>query len=108
MRVKDKLGSLGDLLAFITVSQKHKMQDILGEYLEEQMDRQAFWILKDIPELDHTDEKYKDKEIIVEEERSMVCFKTGIAGFHITLFFFYLNKMILEENGKGKDLKKLC
>jgi hypothetical protein len=107
-RVKDKLGSLGDLLAYVTVSQKHKMQDILGEYLEEQMDRQAFWILKDIPELDHTDEKYKDKEIIVEEERSMVCFKTGIAGFHITLFFFYLNKMILEDNGKGKDLSKLC
>ena len=72
------------------------------------MDRQAFWILKEIPELDHTDEKYKDKEIVVEEERSEVCFKTGIAGFHITLFFFYLNKIVMEGDGSAKDLTKLC
>ena len=70
------------------------------------MDRQAFWILKEIPELDHTDPKYKDKEVVVEEARNEVCFKTGIAGFHITLLFFYLNKIVTEKGGE-KDMNSL-
>lgn len=70
------------------------------------MDRQVFWILKEIPEMDHTDPKYKDKEMIVEEARSEVCFKTGVSGFHITLFFYNLNKMITEA--EGKDMNKFC
>jgi hypothetical protein len=105
-RHKDHTGSLGDLLTFVTLSKKYKIADILPAYLEEQMDRQAFWILKEIPELDHTDEKYKDKEVVVEEARSEICFKTGLAGFHITLFFNFLNKMIMEAGGI-KDLDAL-
>ena len=106
-RHKDHTGSLGDLLAFATLSQKYKASDILPAYLEEQMDRQVFWMIKEIPELDHTDDKYKDKEVIVEEARSEICFKTGMSGFHITLFFFYLNKMVI-ETGETKDIDKLC
>lgn len=90
--MKDHTPSLGDLLALVTVSQKFKIEDVLPAYLEEQMDRQVFWILREIPELDHTDPKYKDKDLVVEEARAEACFKTGIAGFHITLFFYYLNK----------------
>jgi hypothetical protein len=29
-----------------------------------------------------------------------------MSGFHITLFFYYLNKMITEA--EGKDMKKFC
>jgi hypothetical protein len=68
-RHKDKLGSLGDLLSYVSVSQKYTFKDVLPFYLEEQLDRQAFWILKEIPELDHTDEKYKDKDVVVEDAR---------------------------------------
>ena len=105
-RHKDYTASLGDLLALVTVSQKYKFEDVLPAYLEEQMDRQVFWMLREIPELDHTDEKYKDKEVVMEEARSEVCFKTGVAGFHITLFFFQLNKMVIEKG--GKNLVKFC
>lgn len=86
-RVKDNCSSLGDFLAMVTVSKKYKFMDVLPNYLEEQMDRQAFWILREIPELDHEDEKYKNKEAVVEEARAEVCFKMGISGYHITLFF---------------------
>jgi hypothetical protein len=55
-------------------------------------------VLREIPELDHEDEKYKGKEVILEEARTDVCFKAGISGFHITLFFYYFNKMIMERN----------
>lgn len=108
MRHKDKSPSLGDLLSFVSVSQKFKFENILPLYLEEQLDRQAFWILKAIPELDHTDEKNKDKDLIVEEKRSETCFKTGMSGFHITLFFFYLNKMVIEKRTGKKDIGGLC
>jgi len=108
-RHKDHTSSLGDLLSYVSISQKYTIDDVMPLYLEEQMDRQAFWILKEIPELDHTDEKNKDKDIVVEDARLEVCFKTSINGFHITLFFFYLNKMIIEaaDNGK-KNMSKFC
>lgn len=41
----------------------------------------------------------------MEEARNEVCFKTGLTGFHITLFFFYLNKIVVETN--NKDLNDL-
>jgi len=101
LRTKDHCHSLGDLLAMVTVSQKYKIEDVLPAYLEEQLDRQVFWILREIPELDHEDVKYKDKEVIVEEEKSETCFKTGLVGFHITLFFNQFNKMVMEKGGKN-------
>lgn len=72
------------------------------------MDRQAYWILKEIPELDHTDDKYKGKDVVVEDARLEICFKTGMSGFHITLFFFWLNKMIMESGAGDKNMDKLC
>jgi hypothetical protein len=84
-------------LSFVTISKKHKFEDVIQAYLGEQMDRQAFWILQEIPELDHEDPKYKNKVVVMEEHRSEACFKTGLVGFHITLFYHYLNKMIIED-----------
>lgn len=73
-RVKDFCSNLGDILAFSIISDKFNLEDILDAYLEEQLDRQAFWIIKEIPELDHTDEKNKGKNIIIEAERNNICF----------------------------------
>ena len=60
-RDKDGTASLGDILAMAIVCDDYSMNDILSAYLEEQLDKQAFWILRVVPELDHTDEKYKNK-----------------------------------------------
>jgi hypothetical protein len=38
----------------------------------------------------------------MEEARSEVCFKTGLAGFHMTMVFFELTKLF--ETRYGKDL----
>lgn len=38
-RIKDHCSSLGDILAFLTVSQKYKLTDLLDAYLGEQLDR---------------------------------------------------------------------
>ena len=69
------------MLAFIAVSDNFSIKDLLEAYLEEQLDRQAFWIIRQIPELDHTDDQYKGKEVVLEDSRAEVCFKTGVAGF---------------------------
>jgi hypothetical protein len=80
-RIKDHTASLGDILSYSAVTDSFSFKDLLTGYLEEQLDRQAFWILRKIPELDHTDEKFKGKETILEDSRAEVCYKTGIAGF---------------------------
>ena len=89
-RIKDHCSALGDLLTFITVSDGMNIGELLDSYLEEQLDRQAFWIIQKIPELDHTDEKYKGKEVVLEESRIEVCFKTGMTGFQMTMVFYTL------------------
>ena len=89
-RIKDHCSALGDLLTFITVSDGINIGELLDSYLEEQLDRQAFWIIQKIPELDHTDEKYKGKEVVLEESRIEVCFKTGMTGFQMTMIFYTL------------------
>lgn len=93
-RVKDHCSSLGDILSYAIVSNKFSMEDILDAYLEEQLDRQAFWIIRQIPELDHTDDKYKGKEIVLEDSRNEVCFKTGQVGFNITMLFYTINELL--------------
>jgi len=36
----------------------------------------------------------------MEEAREEVCFKTGIAGFQITMLFFTLTKMLQDKYGR--------
>lgn len=45
-RVKDHCSALGDILSFATIHNEFKLQDVLDAYLEEQLDRQAFWIIR--------------------------------------------------------------
>jgi hypothetical protein len=59
--------------------------------------------LLQIPELDHTDEKFKGKEVVLEEARNEVCFKTGLTGFHMTMIFHTLCET-LDKNFNNKNL----
>lgn len=72
------------------MSRQYKLSDVLNAYVEEQLDRQVMWIINKIPELDHTNYSHKDKNIIMEESRSEVCFKVSLTGNHLTLIFYEL------------------
>ena len=88
-RIKDKTPSLGDLLVMLSLSDI-KIEELLPSYIEEQMDRQIFWILQEIPEFE--DLINEDK---VDDIRAKVCFKCGITGQQLLLFYYYfINKMI--------------
>jgi len=69
------------------------------------MDRQAFWIIRSIPELDHTDPKNKGKLCIMETARNETCFKTGMTGFHMTLTFNAIADIL--KNRYSGDLEKM-
>ena len=91
-RIKEKTPSLGDLLVMLSLSGK-KIEELLPSYIEEQMDRQIFWILQEIPEFEQLINSAE-----VDDIRAKVCFKCGITGQQLLLFYYYfLNKMIYAE-----------
>ncbi len=45
-RVKDKTTNIGELLIYLSLTEKFKWADLANIFLEEQFDRQIFWILK--------------------------------------------------------------
>lgn len=101
-RIKDRTPNLGDLLSKLTVSKEHKWSTVITAYLEEQMDRQVFWMVKDIPELEKM-----DKDTDIDDERINVSFRSTIVGFHLTLFYsVFLNKIVNREGRKREDLLK--
>mgnify|MGYP002624006015 CR=1 FL=1 len=91
-RIKDKTPSLGDLLVMLSVSD-HKIEELLPSYISEQMDRQIFWILQEIPEFESLITSSE-----VDDIRAKVCFKCGITGQQLLLFYYYfLNKIVYSE-----------
>ena len=107
---KDKTPNLGDIQVFVTVSQKYKYDDIKHFYVEEQLDRQVFWMIQEIPELDFENKNIKNRGKVSEEKRNQVCFECGRKGFGVTLFYYFLNKTIEKVTGSGpknmSDLEK--
>ena len=92
-RIKDKTPSLGDLLVMLSISDK-KLEELLPSYIEEQMDRQIFWILQEIPEFEKLINSSE-----VDDIRAKICFKCGITGQQLLLFYYYfMNKIIYAES----------
>ena len=92
-RLKNKEGTpnLGDLLVFSTMSTKVGFKDITTEYVEEQLDRQVFWWVNTLPEIDFQDTTLKNKGRVDEQKRLEVCFQLGKTGYYLNLFFMHLN-----------------
>ena len=45
LKFPDKTPNLGDILVFSTLSSKYSYKDIMEAYIEEQLDRQVFWMI---------------------------------------------------------------
>ena len=108
-RIKEKTPSLGDLLVMLSLSDK-KIEELLPSYIGEQMDRQIFWILQEIPEFQNLINSSE-----VDDIRAKVCFKCGITGQQLLLFYYYfMNKVIylnctsLEKFAEKLDTNFCC
>lgn len=98
-RIKEVTTNIGDLLVFLTVSKKYKWDDLKEAYLNEQLDRQVFWVLQEVPQLDKIDGAG------LEDAKIEASFKSTIIGYRITMLMKQLNTEIFEHY--GKDFEKL-
>ena len=68
----------------------HKIEDLLPAYISEQMERQIFWILQELPEFEKLINSSEVDDIIAK-----ICFKCGITGQQLLLFYYYFLKKIV-------------
>ena len=98
-RLKDAVPNLGSFLSNILVSFKANHKDVFTAYIDEQMDRQVFWMLRRIPELEEaTMQEHLD------ENRAKICFAHETTSYHIALFFKMLSDFVRNNFKDTKDL----
>lgn len=103
-RHKDNCPNLLDILIMVLFSQKVDYQSFKQIYFHEQVQRQVNWILLKIPELDFQDKKAKAKSTQVnEDKRSQVSFGCGKNGYHVSLFFDRVYKIMTKVGGQTRD-----
>ena len=95
-RIKDKTPDLSELLLMLSLT-NHKIEEILPIYISEQMDRQIFWILQELPKLEELINKSE-----IDDIRGRICFKCNIIGNQLLLFYYYFIK-----NMRGDNIDKL-
>ena len=78
-RTKEKTPQMGIILIYCMFSTRYNFGDVIEEYFMEQVDRQVFWILKKIPELEDTEEAE-----VIKEARIDVTFQVTITGLLIS------------------------
>ena len=120
-RTKDHCSSMGDLLAFCLVSPAYQIPDILTAYLDESLDRQVLWMLRDVPELGDLpledasgDEAPSDKKSLdskaeaqMDAKRDEVAFKTNITSNHVLLFFCMIERRLFTPARIGELVASL-
>ena len=108
-RTKDHCSSMGDLLSFCLVSPDFAISDILASYLDESLDRQVLWMLRDVPELGDLppldseeapeasiarSKSIDSKSEQLDAKRDEVAFKTNITSNHVLLFFCMVERRL--------------
>ena len=91
---------LGIILFYLLVSRKHKYNQILQAYFDEQLDRQVFWLLQSVPELG--DESF-DKDF--GEQRAQHTFKVQSTSYQMFALSINMIKIIGEEKQPSELLK---
>lgn len=93
-RIKDKTPNIGELLIYLTLTEKFKWADLADAFLEEQFDRQIFWILKQFPEMEKDEEKGK---LDFTQEKIEASFKATEVGFRIIMFLKTFNSDLIDK-----------
>jgi len=95
-RHKDTIPSLGAYLTHFSVNW-NDMEGGLDAVLEEQLDRQVLWLLKQVPELE-------DETGYLDDKRSMICFKSQQSSYQLVLFWVMLSKFFKANFKSTQDL----
>ena len=113
-RTKDITANIGMILVYTLFSEKYSFEDIIAAYFEEQLDRQVFWILIKIPELEHS----SSNNFSLDENRVEITFMSQVISYLLVVFFHDYRKTVkdnfktwngmlesLENNGCKLDTK---
>lgn len=106
-RIKDNTPNLGDLLGISLVLDNFDWPKFMDAYLGEQLDRNVFWILQAIPELDEKNADKKGGDAELDENRAEVSFKAQTVGYYITLYYNAFQTTVLKAfNGENTKFDK--
>lgn len=91
---RDKKGTpnLGQMLICCLFSKEYNFNDIIEAYFEEQLDRQVFWILNKIPELEDD-----SNTMVIDANRVEVTFASQIISYRLTMFYHDYNQIIRSQ-----------
>lgn len=98
-RHKDVIPSLGAFQTNFLVKWE-RLDDSLKAIQQEQLDRQVFWLLKNIPEL-------KDQNEEISEERAMITFKSQQTSYQILLFWVMMSRFFSTNFKTVENLLKV-
>jgi ubiquitin-protein ligase/Ran GTPase-activating protein (RanGAP) involved in mRNA processing and transport len=91
-RIKKNCPNLALVMVYLLFSEKYKFEDVVNYLNEEQLDRQVFWILKKIPELEDD-----SGTIAVDENRVRVTFSSQIMGYLLVCFYHDYIKILRDR-----------
>lgn len=91
-RIKKNCPNLALIMVYLLFSEKYQFKDVVMTLNDEQLDRQVFWILKKIPELEDD-----SGTIAVDENRVRVTFNSQIMGYLLVCFYHDYIKILREK-----------
>lgn len=83
-RVKSKVSNIINILIHTMISKKYSFEDVIQPAFEEMLDRQVFWILQKIPELN---EEENDSNLMIDENRAKVTFMSQIVSYSLSSIY---------------------
>lgn len=91
-RIKKNCPNLALIMVYLLFSEKYQFKDVVQSLNDEQLDRQVFWILKKIPELEDD-----SGTIAVDENRVRVTFNSQIMGYLLVCFYHDYIKILRDR-----------
>ena len=98
-RIKKNCPNLALVMVYLLFSEVYKFEDVIKFVNEEQLDRQVFWILKKIPELEDD-----SGTIAVDENRVRVTFNSQIMGYLLVCFYHDYIKILRKKFTKWNSM----
>jgi len=96
-RHKEVIPSLGAYFSHFLINW-NDIDGSLDAILEEQLDRQVLWLLKQVPELED------DSHGFLDDKRTMICFKSQQSSYQLLLFWVMLSKFFSSTFKSHKEL----
>ena len=92
-RTKNETPSLGDFIPLLAVSEKYSWEDVRSAYVQENLDRNALWVIKKFPRFRNPDRGYVQGS--VNKDRLDKTFEANLTSLRLLMFHVhFLTKIV--------------